>query len=432
MITATPLFLIIFLLAACILSAERTALMRTQENDIEERMRHTKSQLAFFRWLDRILPEAKISASSDFLSFTSIIALIGYGLSIAIYLSSNHFFTATPSLIWLIITLAIATALALFVSIFFHLFALKASIATLKLFTFLSILLVCLFLPISFPFIWMERRLSCTPKTPQTHPSPDELRDRLLELLEEMEEEGEIEATDSKMIKSVAQFGKLVVREIMVPRVDMVCLSENDHAKAAYDCFVEHGYSRVPIYKDSVDHIAGMILYKSFMEYCFNEVAKGKKLESIPITPLIVPILYAPENKRIRDLLVEIRHEKVHAAIVVNEYGCTEGMVTIEDVLEELVGSEIRDELDEDEAILFRKTQDKSWIVDGRMNIVDVARELGIIIPHNAEYETIAGFISWKMGTIPTPGTEIYEDLFKLRILESDKRQIHKVKITSI
>jgi CBS domain containing-hemolysin-like protein len=180
-----------------------------------------------------------------------------------------------------------------------------------------------------------------------------------------------------------------------------------------------------------VDHISGMLLYKDLLKFFLHALETGlDELKKTSIKTLMNPTIYTPENRKIRDLFQELRIQKMHVAIVVNEYGCTEGLVTIEDILEELVGSEIQDEHDEDEELLYKETHDKSWIVDAKMSIVDVEKQFGLVLPHNAEYETIAGFISWKMGTIPSPGTTILEDQFNIKILSSDPRQIHKVKIT--
>ena len=376
MITATPLFPIIFLLSASILVAVRTALQSTSDTEIHQRMKHSKPHLFLFDWIERIFPQADKQISIDFLTFTGVITLACYGMSSSIYLASNHFFSSyrnfsseeiSFTLSWLLLCIAIITACALCINTLFHIFALKAPIATLKLFSLLASFIIAVFFLVSFPFIWLENLISKKGQTQElVTNSPEELRSRLLELLEEMQEEKLIEEKDRMMIKSVAEFGKLVVREIMVPRVDMICLAENATAKEAYDCFVEHEYSRVPVYKDSVDHITGLLLYKDFMDFCLNQMIQGKQLSDLSIASLPIPVLYAPENKRIRDLLNEIKTEKIHAAIVVNEYGCTEGLVTIEDILEELVGSEIQDEHDQDEEVLFKQMQDRSWIVDGK------------------------------------------------------------------
>ena len=240
-----------------------------------------------------------------------------------------------------------------------------------------------------------------------------------------------LDPRDKKLVHSIANFGERVVREIMVPRVSMISIEESATLKEAFELFVTEGYSRIPVYKESIDDIVGVLLYKDVMKFYFMESDKeSSKMDSTQVKSLLKPILFSPENKKIQDLFGEIRLQKNHLAIVVNEYGCTEGLVTIEDILEELVGSEIHDEHDIDEETPYIKTQDKSWIVDAKMSIVDAERDFAIEFPHNPDYETIAGFISWKLGMIPGPGTIIHQENYSIKVLSSDKRQIHKVKIS--
>ena len=125
-----------------------------------------------------------------------------------------------------------------------------------------------------------------------------------------------------------------------------------------------------------------------------------------------------------------MRIRKIHAGIIVNEYGCTEGLITIEDIFEELIGSEILDEHDEEDELLYKKTHDKGWIVEANLSIIDAEREFGINLPHHPEYETIGGFISSTMGIIPKPGSIIHHEKYVIKVLSSKKRKIEKVKIT--
>lgn len=250
--------------------------------------------------------------------------------------------------------------------------------------------------------------------------------------MQEAEIQNLLDPMEQKLVSSIAQFGDLVAREIMIPRPDMLCLPSKTTVYESLHMFIKEGYSRIPLYGDSIDDITTVLLYKDVMEFCV-EALENNSLDTIKVTPvstLANEILYSPENKKIRDLFQEMRTKKIHAAIVVNEYGCTEGLITIEDILEELVGSEIQDEHDEGEEILYKETLDKSWIVDATMSIIDVEKELGTRLPHGPEYETIAGFISLQAGCIPKPGTIIHGENFHIEVLKSDERQILEVKIT--
>ena len=254
----------------------------------------------------------------------------------------------------------------------------------------------------------------------------------MTELLQEAEMQNLLDPMEKKLVSSIAQFGDLVAREIMIPRPDMLCLPESTTVYNSLHMFIKEGYSRIPLYGTSIDDITSVLLYKDVMEFCVGALDNNllDTIKTTPVSTLANDILYSPENKKIRDLFGEMRTKKIHGAIIVNEYGCTEGLVTIEDILEELVGSEIRDEHDEGEEILYKETVDKNWIVDATMSIIDVEKELAISLPHGPEYETIAGFISLQAGCIPKPGTIIHGENFHIEVLKSDERQILEVKIT--
>ena len=209
------------------------------------------------------------------------------------------------------------------------------------------------------------------------------------------------------------------------------CLENTSSIFEALTLFIEEGFSRIPIYDKSIDHITGVLLYKDVLEYTFKRgMADFDTIKKAPITSLITPILYAPENKKISELFQVMRSRKIHGAIVVNEYGCTEGLVTIEDIFEELIGSEILDEHDEEDELLYKKTHDKGWIVEADLSIIDAEREFGFSLPPDPEYETIGGFISTTLGVIPKPGSVIHFDQYEIKVLSSNERKILKVKIS--
>jgi putative hemolysin len=152
-------------------------------------------------------------------------------------------------------------------------------------------------------------------------------------------------------------------------------------------------------------------------------------IASKTIESLIKPVVFTPETKKISVLLQEFRNKKNHLAIVVDEYGGTEGIVTIEDILEELVG-EIEDEYDIQQADLISSLASGGWIIDAKMGIIDIEEEIGIQIPPGPEYDTIGGYVFHKAGSIPTKGWKVHLDEFDLEVLSSDERSINKIKIT--
>ena len=215
----------------------------------------------------------------------------------------------------------------------------------------------------------------------------------------------------------------------MVPRVHLFCLSSDTSIKDAAIFLERDGYSRVPVYDGSIDKIVGVLMFKDillrYME--FTETANIQLLLE-PIESLVKDVLYTPETKNIAQLLQEFIKKRMHMAIVVDEYGGTAGLVTIEDILEEIVG-EIGDEYDE-EPPLFIRSGKNAWIVDARMNLLDLEEELGIKIPQDGEYDTIAGYIFFRLETIPEKGVCIHHDAFDLEIIASNERSVEKVKIT--
>jgi CBS domain containing-hemolysin-like protein len=249
------------------------------------------------------------------------------------------------------------------------------------------------------------------------------IRDKILEVLYESELSAHLDPQERKLILSVANFKERNVREVMVPRINVSCLSEETTIQEAAETFLKERYSRLPVYQDNIDHIVGVLLYKDVL----SAYAHANRQD--PIVTLIKPILYTPETKKISLLLQEFRSKQIHLAIVVDEYGGTEGIITIEDILEELVG-EIADEDDVDQEVLYSVLPSGGWIVDARMGILDIEKELAIQIPQSAEYDTLGGYIYHRAGAIPAKGWKLHHDDFDLEILSSDERSIEKVRIT--
>jgi len=217
----------------------------------------------------------------------------------------------------------------------------------------------------------------------------------------------------------------------MIPRINIVSIPADTTIREAAKLFLSEDYSRIPVYKDSLDHIIGVLMYKDILKTFAKSETASKGLLDASCESIVKSVIYAPENKKISHLFQEFKNKQKHMAIIVNEYGGTEGIVTIEDILEELVG-EIEDEYDVEEERLFWKLPNGSWIVDAKMSIIDAEKQLNIHIPHNPEYETIGGFVFYRAGSIPSKGWRIHHDDFELEILISNERCIEKVRITPL
>jgi CBS domain containing-hemolysin-like protein len=249
-------------------------------------------------------------------------------------------------------------------------------------------------------------------------------RSKLREMIRESELQHHLDPSDQKLISSFVNFKERVAKEIMVPRVDVFSLSAETSLQEAGRLFATEGYSRIPIYKESLDQIMGVALYKDLLR-CY---ANPQQNLHAPIETIAKPVLYAPENKKITHLLQEFRNKQIHMAIIVDEYGGTEGIVTIEDILEELVG-EIEDEYDIGEDREFWELPGGGWVVDAKMTLLDIENQLSIKIPEDPEYETIGGYVFHCAGTIPSKGWRLSHDAFDLEVLSSDERSLKKIKI---
>lgn len=238
-----------------------------------------------------------------------------------------------------------------------------------------------------------------------------------------------LDNNEKKLIASVLSFCEHLTREVMVPRVDVFTLESTKSIKEAAKLLEEEGYSRIPVYDETVDNIVGILMYKDILSKYMEYEAKNNDpavLEA-PISTIMKPVMYTPETKKISSLLQEFRKKQVHLAIVVDEYGGTDGIITIEDILEDIVG-QIADEYDEEEA-LFVTQADGTWLVDARMSILDIEEQLGITIPEEGEYDTLAGYLFHCAGEIPPKGFIIDSDEFTLEVIKSNDRLVEKVRI---
>jgi putative hemolysin len=232
-----------------------------------------------------------------------------------------------------------------------------------------------------------------------------------------------LEEQEREMIHSIIQFGDTIVREVMTPRPDMVAIDVASSARRALDLVIAEGYSKLPVYEETIDNVIGVAHDRELLIALSNGT-----LAQTPIRALMRPITLVPETKRVSELLREMQRGKFSLAIVVDEYGGTAGLVTMEDLLEEIVG-EIRDEHDEGEEESIRILAHDEAIVDAKTNIEDVNAKLGTHLPHE-DFETIGGLTVGLFGRLPQEGEEIDAgDDVKLRIDRTRGRRILSVHV---
>lgn len=239
--------------------------------------------------------------------------------------------------------------------------------------------------------------------------------DELKYLVKQGQESGEIEKVDYEIIKNAFEFSERMAKQIMIPRTNVVAIDINDFKESMLDSLIEENYSRIPCYADSLDNIVGVVSLKDIL----IELRKG---EPIQITSIMRSVLIVPETKRIAILLKEFQSKHQQIAVVINEYGGTQGIVTMEDILEELVG-EIQDEYD-NETPFVEKKGENSYIVLASASLDDINELLPHPLTTNEEYETLAGYLILRFGKIPNLNEKITFDDYEFTILKMDQNSI--------
>jgi putative hemolysin len=274
-------------------------------------------------------------------------------------------------------------------------------------------------LPVTLILGFLQSVTSLTRQQSEEQPeSPTEAVDALIEA---GQEEGIIQASDRDLIQSVVEFSGKTVREAMKPRPEMVVVPVNTTVEQFVELLRAKPFSRVPVYRDSIHNIVGIVYAQDVLQVPDTE-ARTRTVDSL----MRKDVYFVPESKLGSDLLREMRKSNIRIAIVVDEYGGVAGLVTIEDLVEEIVG-EIRDEHEKSQVV---KENDRSYIVPGNMD-VDHLDELFGIRPEGKEAATVAGLVSELAGRIPQKGEVIEEDGLRFEVLESTDRRVERVRIVA-
>lgn len=229
---------------------------------------------------------------------------------------------------------------------------------------------------------------------------------------------------ETERIEGVLSLDKITAGDVMKPRVDIVAVPINMPLMDALDVVLREGHSRIPVYDGSIDKIVGILYDKDLLRYIReNEL-------TVSLRDVAREAIFVPESKRADDLLRDFQKRKVHMAIVFDEYGGTAGLVTIEDLLEEIVG-EIQDEYDEEEPLL-EKVSDDEWIFDAMVRIEEVNEEMGLDLEADNGIETLGGYVFERLGEVPDVGAVVYSDHVKLEVVDIDGRRIKKVRIMRV
>jgi magnesium and cobalt exporter, CNNM family len=247
-------------------------------------------------------------------------------------------------------------------------------------------------------------------------------------LVDAGEEGGVIEEDEKRMIYSIFEFGDTLAREVMVPRIDIVAVDVNSRLSDALAVIIQAGHSRIPVYAETIDNIVGILYAKDLLRYWCQP--GNDELDDLKLRDILRDVFYVPETKKVDELLQELQKRKVHIAVVVDEYGGTAGLVTIEDILEEIVG-EIQDEYDTDEEAFVEVISPDEAIFNGRVAVDDVNQTMDVELPTDSG-DTLGGLIYSSLGRVPVAGDEARVRGVELSVLAVAGRRIKKVKVTRV
>lgn len=253
-----------------------------------------------------------------------------------------------------------------------------------------------------------------------TPPTDDELKN----WVQTGQTDGALEKGEREMIYSIFQFGDTLAREIMVPRIDMVALDVDAPMGEVIEAVSSSGHSRIPVYENTIDNVIGLLYAKDLLYHLHNKKTYSSLRE------LIRPAYFVPEAKKLDELLTEMQSNRTHIAVIVDEYGGVAGLVTLEDILEEIIG-EIRDEYDQKEELPFQKISDEEYIFQGTIDLDDFNELMGTEIEKETA-DTLGGLIYGLMGRVPLGGEQVDVDGVELTVDHVNGRRIHIVRARKI
>ncbi len=269
-------------------------------------------------------------------------------------------------------------------------------------------------------FVWLPLTASGEAQNGTVEFTSNVTEDELKTLVDAGQEEGVFQQGERRMIYSIFQLGETLAREIMVPRIDMLALDVTTPLNDAVRALLKSGHSRVPVFEESVDNMLGLLYAKDLLRVR----QEGSQLDSL--RDLLRPAYFVPEAKKVDELLAEMQSQRIHMAVVVDEYGGVAGLVTLEDIVEEILG-EIRDEYDQAEESPYMMDKNGDYVFQGRVDLDDFNEILGSQLPKD-EADTIGGFIYSRLGRVPDVGDQVEDNRLLLVVDQVSGRRIRKVR----
>jgi putative hemolysin len=406
------LILIILLLGSALMSASEVAYFSFRPEDIEKfktnKNKQSQVALKLYNKPEKLLSTVLVANN------TINIAIV----LLAAYLSSRMFDFSSEPVIGFIINAVVITFLLLFFGeVMPKVYASRNHLFVAMFMAYPLTVLEKIFEPVTALLIFSSSFVKRRTGTRRSNINMNDLSDALELTSDDFNE-------DEKILKGIVNFGNINVSAIMCPRIDVTAIDIKSGFDKIVPVIISSGFSRIPVYSGSFDSVKGILYAKDVLPYANNP-------GSFKWQALLRPPYFVPETKKINDLLKEFQTKKMHMAVVIDEYGGTSGIITLEDVLEEIVG-EITDERDEDQS-LYRKLDEKSYIFEGKILLNDFCKvvdfEEDLFDEIRGESETLAGLILELTGEIPQKGQIIKHDIFIFRVEAADKRRIKEVHV---
>jgi len=409
----TAIGLVLFLLLDLITSAARSALIHTNLARLLAQKEQMIYQVNRTTALLSNIPRTQASLNL----FQSVLRFLIAGLSLLLFVP----WAVTQYLLLYALGVLLLTSLI----IFFLEWLIETAVShnpetwAMRLSPYVRVLSLIMSPLLAVPFLFIS--------SSETNQEGGVTETELISLVEAGQEEGLLEQEEQKMIVSIFRLGDTLVREIMIPRIDILALDVNTPIDQTMDALKQSGHSRVPVFKDSVDNILGLLYAKDLLGIW----REGKR--EVSLSEHLRPAYFVPEAKKADELLAELQAKRIHMAIVVDEYGGVAGLVTLEDIVEEIVG-EIRDEYDQAEELVYQAINDDEYLFQGRIDLDDFNDIMGTELP-NSEADTLSGLIYSRIGRVPTAGDNVQVEGLQLTVEQVSGQRIRKVRaqrLTSI
>jgi putative hemolysin len=404
----------ILLFFSAIVSGAEVALFSLSQKDLEDSIQENNSKGKIIASLlekpKKLL--ATLLVANNFINIGVVILFSFVGKDIFAVIQS-------PVLKFIVEVILVTFLLLLFGEVLPKVYASRNNIKFAQLIAYPISGLDKLLSPISIPMrevtIFLQNKLA----KQKTNFSVDQLSQAL-----ELTSTDETSSDEQKLLEGIVSFGNTDTKQVMSPRIDVFALEITETFESIYSKIIEHGFSRIPVYRDNIDQIEGVLFVKDLLPYINDAVFDW--------TTLLREPFFVPENKKLDDLLKDFQNMKSHLAVVVDEYGGTSGLVSLEDVIEEIVG-DISDEFD-DALVYFSKIDDKNYIFEGKINLKDFFRIIDvdeeIFEGQKGEAETLAGFILELLGNYPKKGQQIIFENCTFVIESVDQKRIKQIKVT--